>query len=228
MADAPNLQHQRVAEIQQALRETPGLDGWLFYDFRGSDPLAYRVLLLDQTKHVTRRWFYWVPAQGTPVKLTHKIEPHVLDELPGESVQYMSWQSLGACLSRILAKAKQAAMQYSPRNFIPYVSRVDAGTIEQIRGHGVEVVTSADLVQRFEAVWTERQLASHQDAAAKLRTIVDEAFRHVGESVAGRKGLTEYGLQQLILSRFKEHGLVTSSAPIAAVNEHSADPHYGP
>jgi Xaa-Pro aminopeptidase len=228
MADTSNSHHQRVAEIQQALRETPGLDGWLFYDFRGSDPLAYRVLLLDQTKHVTRRWFYWVPAQGTPVKLTHKIEPHVLDELPGASVQYMSWQSLGACLARILAKAKQAAMQYSPMNFIPYVSRVDAGTIEQIRGHGVEVVTSADLVQRFEAVWTEGQLKSHQDAAAKLRTIVDEAFRHVGESVAGRKDLTEYGLQQFILSRFKDHGLVTSSAPIAAVNEHSADPHYGP
>jgi Xaa-Pro aminopeptidase len=151
-----------------------------------------------------------------------------LDELPGASVQYMSWQSLGACLARILAKAKQAAMQYSPMNFIPYVSRVDAGTIEQIRGHGVEVVTSADLVQRFEAVWTEGQLKSHQDAAAKLRTIVDEAFRHVGESVAGRKDLTEYGLQQFILSRFKDHGLVTSSAPIAAVNEHSADPHYGP
>ncbi len=228
MADTPNSHHQRVAEIQQALREMPGLDGWLFYDFRGSDPLAYRVLLLDPTKHVTRRWFYWVPAQGQPVKLTHKIEPHVLDELPGESVQYMSWQSLGACLSRILAKAKQAAMQYSPMNFIPYVSRVDAGTIEQIRGHGVEVVTSADLVQRFEAVWTEGQLTSHRDAAAKLRRIVDEAFRHVGESVAGRKDLTEYGLQQFILSRFKEHGLVTSSASIVAVNEHSADPHYGP
>ncbi len=224
----PGAHHHRVSQIQQALRETPGLGGWLFYDFRGSDPLAYRVLLLDPTKHVTRRWYYWVPAQGTPVKLTHKIEPRVLDELPGEALPYMSWQSLGACLSRILGGVKRVAMQYSPMNAVPYISRVDAGTIEQIRGYGVEVVTSADLVQRFEAVWDDRQLASHRDAAEKLRVIVDEAFQHVGAMVAARKDLTEYGLQQYILSRIKEHGLITSSAPIAAVNEHSANPHYGP
>lgn len=228
MADLQHAHHQRIADIQQALRETPGLDGWLFYDFRGSDPLAYRVLLLDQTKHVTRRWYYWVPAQGTPVRLTHKIEPYALEELPGEDIHYMSWQSLGACLSRILSGVKRLAMQYSPLNAIPYLSRVDAGTIEQIRGYGVEIVTSADLVQRFEAVWGDAQLASHRDAAEKLRLIVDEAFRHVGASVAARKGLTEYGLQQFILARFKEHGLITSSAPIAAVNAHSANPHYGP
>jgi Xaa-Pro aminopeptidase len=228
MADRHNSHHQRIADIQQALRETPGLDGWLFYDFRGSDPVAYRVLQLDPATHVTRRWYYWVPAQGTPVKLTHKIEPHVLEELPGEALQYMSWQSLGACLSRILSGVKHIAMQYSPMNAIPYLSRVDAGTIEQIRGYGVEVVTSADLVQRFEAVWDDRQLASHRDAADKLRRIVDEAFQHVGALVTARKDLTEYGLQQFILSCFTHHGLVTSSAPIAAANEHSANPHYGP
>lgn len=222
------IHQQRLQEIQRALAEVPGLDGWLFYDFRGSDPLAYRVLKLDPARHVTRRWFYWVPAQGTPVKLTHKIEPHVLDELPGEAVHYMSWQSLGACLSRILGRAKRVAMQYSPMNFIPYISRVDAGTIEQIKGHGVEVVTSADLVQRFEAVWDDRQLESHRDAAEKLRRIVDEAFAHVGEAVRSRRGMTEYDLQQFILARFQAHGLVTSTAPIAAVNAHSADPHYGP
>jgi len=222
------LHHQRVAEIQQALAEAPGLDGWLFYDFRGSDPLAYRVLKLDPARHVTRRWFYWVPSQGTPVKLTHKIEPHVLDELPGEAVHYMSWQSLGACLSRVLGKATRVAMQYSPMNFIPYVSRVDAGTIEQIRGHGVEVVTSADLVQRFEAVWDDRQLASHREAAEVLRRVVDEAFGEVGAAARGRRSMTEYDLQQFILSRFQTHGLVTANPPIAAVNAHSADPHYVP
>jgi Xaa-Pro dipeptidase len=227
MADSP-VHQQRIQDIQQALRETPGLDGWLFYDFRGSDPLAYRVLKLDPTRHVTRRWFYWVPAQGSPVKLIHKIEPHVLDELPGEAMQYMSWQSLGACLSRVLGQAKRAAMQYSPMNAIPYISRVDAGTIEQIRGHGVEIVTSADLVQRFEAVWDDRQLASHREAAEHLRRIVDEAFRQVGDAIRAKRTITEYDLQQFILSRFNAYGLVTSSAPIAAVNAHSADPHYGP
>src|SRR5437764_8277759 len=119
-------------------------------------------------------------------------------------------------------------MQYSPMNAIPYISRVDAGTIELIRGFGVEIVTSADLVQRFEAVWTDHQLASHQDAAEKLRRIVDEAFQHVRQSMLAQTPLNEYGLQQFILSRITHHGLMTSSPPIAAVNAHSADPHYGP
>jgi len=219
---------QRIAEIQQALRAVPGLDGWLFYDFRGSDPLAYRVLRLDPTGHVTRRWYYWIPAQGQPVKLVHRIEPHTLDGLPGETVPYASWDEQQTCLARILGKAKQVAMQYSPLNAIPYISRVDAGTIELIRSLGVDVVTSADLVQRFEAVWNDHQLDSHRDAAAKLRRIVDEAFTHVGASVSAGTSLTEYGLQQFILSRIDAHGLITSSPPIAAVNAHSADPHYTP
>ena len=222
---------RRIAEIQQALREIPGLDGWLFYDFRGSDPLAYRVLHLNRNRHVTRRWYYWVPAKGTPVKLLHRIEPRALDELPGDTLLYVSWDEQRSCLARILEHATQVAMQYSPLNAIPYISRVDAGTIELIRSCGIEVVTSADLVQQFEAVWDNHQLASHRDAAEKLRRIVDEAFAHVGASVTAgtaRKPLTEYGLQQFILARIQEHGLTTSTPPIAAVNAHSADPHYGP
>ncbi|MGH7209059.1 MAG: M24 family metallopeptidase [Nitrospiraceae bacterium] len=220
--------HQRLAEIQQALRDIPGLDGWLFYDFRGSDPLAYRVLRLDPTRHITRRWYYWVPSQGTPVKLLHRIEPHTLDELPGDIMWYVSWDEQRANLKRILQGMKRIAMQYSPMNAIPYIARVDAGTIELIRSYGIEVATSADLVQRFEAVWTDRQLASHKYAAAKLRRIVDEAFRHIASMVAKRKPLTEYGLQQHILARITAHGLTTATPPIAAVNAHSADPHYSP
>ncbi len=219
---------RRVTDIQHALAETPELDGWLFYDFRGSDPLAYRVLLLDPSRHVTRRWYYWIPARGQPVKLVHRIEPGTLDVLPGDTLQYVSWDEQQACLARILTTARRIAMQYSPLNAIPYISRVDAGTIELIRRFGVEVVTSADLVQRFEAVWNDRQLASHREAAEKLRRIVDEAFNHVARSLASRTPLTEYGLQQFILARIREHGLMTTSPPIAAVNAHSADPHYGP
>lgn len=218
----------RVADIQRALRETPGLDGWLFYDFRGSDPLAYRVLGLDPTRHVTRRWYYWVPVQGQPVKLAHRIEPRVLDGLPGDLRLYVSWTEQQAALAELLAGVRRLAMQYSPMNAIPYVSRVDAGTVELVRSFGAEVVTSADLVQRFEAVWTGAQLASHREAAETLRRIVDEAFAHVAEERAARRALTEYGLQQFILARIRAHGLVTGSAPIAAVDAHSADPHYGP
>jgi Xaa-Pro aminopeptidase len=218
----------QIARIQQAIRDQPGLDGWLFYDFRHLDPIAYRVLLLDPSLHVTRRWYYWVPARGVPVKLQHRIEPHVLDALPGDTCLYVSWRNQQAALGSLLQSAKRIAMQYSPMNAIPYLSRVDAGTIDLVRSLHVEVVTSADLVQQFEAVWDGAQLASHQIAAEGLRAIVDEAFGYVGTSLAAGRGLTEYGLQQYILSRMQARGLVTSSPPIAAVNAHSADPHYAP
>ena len=221
-------QEARVLEIQRALREQEGLEGWLFYDFRGSDPLGYRVLLLDHTMHVTRRWYYWIPAEGTPQKLVHRIEPHVLDALPGHAHAYVSWDQQRQLLERLLSASRRIAMQYSPMNAVPYVSRVDAGTMELVRSFGVEVVSSGDLIQLFEARWTDRQLESHQYAASALRRIVDEAFGHVAEILSKGLNLTEYGLQQFILSRIREAGMVTSSPPIAAVNAHSADPHYAP
>jgi Xaa-Pro aminopeptidase len=223
-----NSHAQRVADIQLALAEQAGLDGWLFYDFRGSDPLAYRVLTLDSTMHVTRRWYYWIPRQGRPVKLLHRIEPHVLDALPGHLVPYVSWTEQRAALATLLRGVTRVAMQYSPQNAIPYLSRVDAGTIELIRSFGVEVATSADLVQRFEAVWNDRQLESHRVAAEALRRIVDDAFAHVRASLIAGQTLTEHDLQQFILSQMQVHGVKTGSPPIVAVNEHSADPHYGP
>ncbi len=195
----PELQRERIEAIQCAIRNDPGLDGWLFYDFRKSDPLAYRVLLLDPETHVTRRWYYWVPAEGAPIKLLHRIEPHVLHVLPGEQRSYVSWRDQHDALERIVGGARRIAMQYSPLNAIPYVSRVDAGTIELLKGFGVDVITSADLVQRFEAVWTARQLESHRIAAEGLRHIVDEAFQHVGLSLARGPVLTEYDLQQFIV-----------------------------
>ena len=219
--------YQRVSEIQQALRDTE-IDGWLFYDFRGSDPLAYRILQLDPMLHVTRRWYYWIPAQGIPAKLLHRIEPHVLDALPGQADCYVSWEQQRQILARLLAGGLRVAMQYSPLNAVPYVSRVDAGTIELIRSYDVEVVSSADLIQTFEACWTDRQLESHQFAATALRRIVDQTFGHVHDAVIHGRSLTEYGAQQFILARMRDAGMVTSSAPIAAVNAHSADPHYGP
>lgn len=218
----------RILAIQEALQELETVDGWLFYDFRGSDPLAYRVLLLDPARHVTRRWYYWIPTTGDPVKLLHRIEPHVLDELPGQVQHYVSWDQQRTLLASLLRRRQKIAMQYSPLNAVPYLSRVDAGTIELIRSFGIEVVTSADLVQRFEAVWTDQQLESHRHAAVSLRSIVDDAFSHVASCLRHERALTEYDLQQFILSRIREAGLTTSSAPIAAVDAHSADPHYSP
>ncbi|MHC9061887.1 M24 family metallopeptidase [Nitrospira sp. CMX1] len=220
--------HTRIRAIQDALLDQETVEGWLFYDFRGSDPLAYRVLLLDSSHHVTRRWYYWIPRTGDPVKLLHRIEPHVLDDLPGYSHLYVSWEQQRTALDSLLRDRRCIAMQYSSLNAVPYLSRVDAGTIELIRSFGVDVVTSADLVQQFEAVWTEEQLESHRYAVTTLRRIVDEAFTHIASCLTHQRPLTEYALQQFILARIHDTGMTTSSAPIAAVNAHSSDPHYSP
>src|SRR6516162_10170527 len=146
-----------IAErIQEALLQE-NLDGWLFYSFRGSDPIAENILQLDHARLATRRWFYFVPAVGEPTKLVHAIESEMLDMLPGKKKIYLPWQQLHSHLSNTLAGSRRVAMQYSPLNAIPYISRVDAGTIELVRSFGVDVVSSADLVQIFEAVWTSEQ-----------------------------------------------------------------------
>ena len=224
-----------IAAIQQSLRDA-GLAGWLFYDFRGSDPLAARILKIDPRRHMTRRWYYLIPAEGPPTRILHRIEPHVLDDVPGEVRLYLSWQEQHECLRLALGSLKEKkgtgapkiSMQYSPHNAIPYISRVDAGTIELVRSFGVEVVTSADLVQRFESVWTQAQFASHRDAADKLRRIVDESFGRIREEVGRGATFTEHDLQQDMLTRIEACGMQTYFPPIAAVNAHAADPHYSP
>ena len=222
---------RRLEAIQNSLRDQ-GLDGWLFYDFRGSDPLAHRILGLAPGELSTRRWYYFVRARGAPVGLVSTVEPHRLDGLPGRKLAFLSWEEHRSRLAEILGPARRIAMQYSPENAIPYVSRVDAGTIELVRELGLEVVSSADLVQRFEAVLAPAQRESHLRAARAVREIVGEAFAHIARAAlaAGRaRGEpTEYGVQQFILERFAARGLITSHPPVVAVNAHSADPHYSP
>jgi Xaa-Pro dipeptidase len=218
---------EHVQTIQAALREA-GIEGWLFADFRGSDPLAYRVLQLSNAGMLSRRWYYYIPATGAPCKLVHRIESHSLDPLPGRTLHYSSWHELQAQLQAILPTGRQIAMQYSPRNAIPYVSRVDAGTVELVRQCGVEVVTSADLVQRFEAVWTPQQWEAHLHAARSLRTIIDETFAYIRDTVSGHGDVSEQRVQQFILGRFDVYDMRTDKPPIVAMNEHSADPHFQP
>ena len=224
---------KHIPAIQDALR-IAGLDGWLFYDFRGSDPLAASILRLDATRHTTRRWYYLIPAQGSPIKILHRIEPHSLDELPGDTRLYLSWQEQHDKLREALASLKEkadrpkVAMQYSSMNAIPYISRVDAGTVELVRSFSVDVVTSADLVQRFEAIWDADQYKSHCYAAAALREIVDETFAHIRKGIRNDENLSEYSLQQFILSQIASRGMHTYAPPIVAVNDHAADPHYSP
>ena len=230
---------ERVSEIQRALREAK-LDGWLFYDFRKSDPLAYRILLLDRDAFASRRWAYYIPADGEPVKIVHRIEQEKLDELPGRQLVYNRWQQLHAHLRDAMGLQEngnggagraplRVAMQYSPNNNIPYVSRVDAGTVELVRSFGAEPQTSADLVQIFEAVWTPEQKETHDRAASNIHNIILEAFAEIGRRIRNDEPTTEYEIQQFIMRRFEEEGMTSDDdPPIVAVNANSAMPHYVP
>jgi Xaa-Pro dipeptidase len=215
-----------IAAVQQALRED-GLDGWLLYDFHGSNPIATRLTdLAASTKMATRRWYYLVPAEGAPRGLVHAIERHNLDALPGEKVVYSEREQLATGLKQLLRGMKRIAMEYSPGNAIPYISRVDAGTVEAVRQHGVEVASSGDLVQRFEAIWSDEALATHRAASERLYRIKDRAFDFVRSRV--RQGLTEFEVQQAMVGWFSDEGLITDSAPCVAAQENAGNPHYQP
>ena len=214
----------QIAEIQNDLRAAK-LHGWLFYDFRGRDPIAHRVLGLPEAMR-TRRWFYFIPAKGAPRKLVHKIESESLAVLPGGTLYYAGLKELQAGLKKLLGRAKTIAMQYSPKNAIPYVSMVDAGTIEMVRSAGAKVVTSADLVQKYEACWSKEQLDSHMAAGIAIDRIVREAFLHAAQCVREKKSLNEYDLKEWILQKFAEAGIATEEGPDVAVNANASDPHY--
>jgi Xaa-Pro dipeptidase len=222
---------QRVAEIQAALRYAK-LDGWLFYDFRHSDLLAYRILKLDENTFASRRWFYYVPASGEPVKIVQSIEQSKLDSLPGRKLVFGGWQELHARLREVLgATAKKLktriAMQYSPMNDIPYISRVDAGTIELVRSFGVEPVTSAELVQQFEAVFSPAQHQMHVEASNKMHRIIQEAFAEIARWIRADEPTSEWDIAQFMLRRYNEEGM-REELMIVAVNANTTDPHYMP
>lgn len=210
--------------IQRALR-TMKLDGWLLCDFRNRDYLAYRVLGLNFEKMNTRRWFYYIPAKGTPRKLVSAVERRKLDDLPGKTTVYLSWKDLHAALQGAVA-GKRIAMQYSPMNNVPYVSLVDAGTIELVKKLGARVVSSADLVQLFVSVIDEAGYRSHREAGAAMDRIMQECFEQIRHAVESGSGATEYDIQQYIMRRFEEEGLTTYDPPMVGTNEHPADPHF--
>ena len=216
-----------IAAIQKALRDAK-LDAWLFYDFRHRDSIAHRILGLPMESMATRRWFYLVPAKGEPRKLVHRIEAAMLDSLPGSKLIYGGQDELRKNLPRLLARTKKVAMQYSPKNAIPYVSMVDAGTVELVRSFGRRVVSSADLVQIFEACWTPAQYQSHVEAGKIIDRVREGAFLKAAQHVRSGSALSEYDLQQWVLEQFQRNGIRTDEPPIVAVGPHAGDPHYEP
>jgi Xaa-Pro aminopeptidase len=218
-----------VSAIRDALN-AEGLDGWLLYDFRGINPIAADTLGVGrQGGHLaTRRWYYLIPAKGEPRGLVHAIESTTLAHLPGATERYAGREQLEAGLKRLLAGTNRIAMEYSPGCAIPYVARVDAGTVELVRELGVEVVSSGDLVQRFSAVWRDAEILSHQAASVKLYRIKDRAFDAVARRLREGVDTTEYDIQQLMAGWFEEEGLVSDSDPNVSVGSNAGNPHYLP
>lgn len=217
----------KMKDVQGELRRE-GISGWLLYDFRRSNALACRFLEIPEGQLLTRRFFYWIPAVGECVKIVQRIESHVLDHLPGRAVAYQTWQELEEALGACLRGAKKVAMEYSPRNAIPSVSKVDAGTVDLVRSFGVEVVSSANILQQYTNVWNGQKFKWHLQAARVLDTLAAEVWKKIERAFKNREIITEFHVQQFMLQRMEEQGCVTADAPICAVNAHSADPHFSP
>lgn len=215
---------QKIKDIQKHLSDNR-LDGWLLYDFRRSNDLACEFLEIPSEKLLSRRLFYWIPREGEPVKIVQAIEKHNLDHVPGKVVVYQTWKSLEEALANILGKGMRIAMEYSPRNAIPAISKVDAGTIDLVRDYGVEVVSSGDILQQYTSVWDDHKLKTHLYAAQVVDETVEKAWQYIANALKKKKKIDEYSVQQFILEEFAKRGCVSES-PLCAVNEHSADPHY--
>ena len=214
-----------LSRIQAALTEF-GADGWLLYDFRGSNVLARRILGFEDRHVGSRRFFYWIPAHGTPQKLVHRIEDSALNDLPGDRVVYLRWEELEAGVKQFVSGAKTVAMEYSPRNANPYVSKVDAGTIELVKSFGPEVVSSGDLVQLFEATWDDDQWAMHQQAAVHTNEAYAIAWKFIAERIRTEHHVHEAAVRDRIMGHFRANGMTTYSPPIVARADHSGLPHY--
>ncbi|MDQ2886452.1 MAG: M24 family metallopeptidase [Chloroflexota bacterium] len=216
-----------LERIQEALRAEM-CDGWLFYDFRKSNPIAYQVLELPLDEMYTRRWFYFVPAAGTPTALVSAVEAHVLRSLPGARLVFHTWQEMHAQLRTLLQGSRRIAMEYSPMNAIPYISRVDAGTLELIRSFNVDVVSSANLSQRFVAQLSAAQMQSHRAAGRRLIAAKDALFTQLGSDLRSGVVLDEYQVQQRFIVLIEQMGLIVPEPPIVGVNANSGNPHYEP
>lgn len=216
-----------ISSIQRALQELK-IDAWLFFDHHHRDPIGYRVLGLELRQAPTRRWYYLIPALGSPRMLVHRIESQILEGLSGTKTLYSDWQSHRQGLTSLLGGHKKVAMQFSPFCSIPTVSMVDAGTVDLVRSLGVEVESSANLIQQFVATLSAAELESHWEAGRRMDRIRSGAFQEIALGLRSGRRFTEWDIQQWIRNAFERDGLVTDHGPIVATNAHAADPHYEP
>ena len=216
-----------LGAVQAALAEF-GLDGWLLYDFRGLNILAARICGIPEDELGSRRWFYYVPASGQPTKIVHRIEQAQLEHLPGETRVYLSWQQLRSSLQQAVSGSGQVAMEYSPLAGNPYVSRVDAGTVELVRSMGPEVVSSGNLIQYFEACWSDEQWEMHCRADQLNQAAFEMAWQMIVDAVTQGRSIRETDVQSAVMDYYAQQQMTTYHPPIVAVGPHAGDPHYAP
>lgn len=217
----------KIDDVQKALINS-GWSGWLLYDFRHSNDLACRFLEIPKSALLTRRFFYWIPQAGEPIKIVHRIENHVLDHLPGKMLAYSSYEELKRHLQVTLKGYANAAMEFSPLNAIPTMSKVDGGTIDLVRSFGITIESSANLLQPYTSVWTPEQFNLHLQAAEILQEAVEKAWKHIAEAVTNDQEIDELDVQRFLLKEFEANGCISEDPPICAVNDNSANPHYCP
>jgi Xaa-Pro dipeptidase len=217
----------KIGHVQKALQQA-GWSGWLLYDFRHSNDLACRFLEIPKSALLTRRFFYWIPQTGEPAKIVHRIESHVLDHLPGKVIPYSSYEELEKHLENTLKGHSKVAMEFSPRNAIPTISKVDGGTIDLIRGFGINIESSANLLQQYTSIWTPKQFELHLQAADVLQGSIERAWMYIAEAIKNNKEIEELDVQRFLLKEFEKHNCISDDPPICAVNDNSANPHYSP
>jgi len=216
----------KLSEVQEQLQKS-GLDGWLLYDFKMNNPLAWDFLEIPKDKHTTRRFFYWIPAKGEPVRVVHEIEMHTLDHLSGAKKVYFRWQTLEEILKEIFKGSSKIAMEYSPKCAVPYVSKVDAGTMELVQGCGVKVVSSAPFLLKS-TILSESQVKSLEEAAIVVEKALDASWKTIQEALVKKKPITDCDVQKLILDVFEKNDCFTDAPPHCAINADSSDPHFVP
>lgn len=221
------MESKKIQNIQEDLADQK-IDGWLLFDYRHSNELACKVLEIAPDKMLTRRFFYWIPAKGNPVKIVHRIESGVLDHLPGEKLEFHAWEELDIALKKALKGANVVAMEYSPNNAIPDISKVDAGTVERVQNLGIKVVSSGDLLQKQTNVWDAQKLKSHLEAADVLDRIIALTWKEIKSRLEKHEKFTEYDIHLHMLNLLHQFDCVTADGPICGANAHSADPHYMP
>jgi|688.fasta_scaffold30377_2 Xaa-Pro dipeptidase len=217
----------KIQEVRLRLSDE-NLDGWLLYDFRHNNELACQFLQIPPETLLTRRFLYWIPLKGSPVKVVHAVEETILEHLPGEKIVYRTWQELEETVQMLLTSSRRIAMEYSPQNTIPSISKVDAGTVDLIRSFGKEVLSSANLLQHFTCVWDEKKLKLHLEAANILSKTADETWEFIRQGLNGQSQINEFIVQKFMMEKFAFHHCISDDPPICAVNANSANPHYCP